>query len=55
MPIWLTSWGKGYIPLEPGEQISYVYWRSTQRELPVVEQRYEYNPDVEYNGQTQTA
>jgi hypothetical protein len=43
--------GENYIPLEPGEQFP-TSTGGTQRELPVVEQRYEYNPDLEYNGQT---
>ena len=43
---------ENYIPLEPGERFP----TSTGdmrpgRPLPVVEQRYEYNPDVEYNQQ----
>ena len=43
--------GENYIPLEPGEQFP-TSTGGTQRQLPVVEQRYEYNPDLEYNGQT---
>ena len=43
--------GENYIPLEPGEQFPTSTGR-TQRQLPVVQQRYEYNPDLEYNGQT---
>jgi hypothetical protein len=42
--------GKGYIPLEPGERFP-TSTGGVQRQLPVVEQRYEYNPDVEYNQQ----
>jgi len=42
--------GEGYIPLEPGERFP-TSTGGVQRQLPVVEQRYEYNPDVEYNQQ----
>lgn len=41
---------ENYIPLEPGERLP-TSTGATQRQLPVVEQRYEYNPDVEYNQQ----
>lgn len=41
---------ENYIPLEPGERFP-TSTGATQRQLPVVEQRYEYNPDVEYNQQ----